>query len=258
LVEEAGRGNKQRAREIQQLIDRTDALLADLEAGKKVNAAQALEDMNRQLGRAGRQDYAAHVPLYDPVTRARVLRKLAELTQPMEKYPGGTEARRRLLRKVASLDSMDLVQSERATGGENLEQAQARRRKFIEAVEQGRYGKEYKRLFDEARGAEDWPRTPDGDPWELDHQIELWQSGRDDLSNIIALDPRLHRLKNQAMEVIRRMFRDANRVEGEQTDVYGEIEELCAAASPSRCRITGPGHTWPGRSRACSLRPTTI
>jgi hypothetical protein len=214
-IEEA-RG--QRARDVQELIDRTDALLADLKAGKEVNTAQALEDMQRQLGRAGRQDYVVHVPLHDETYRAQVRRDLESLTEGMENYPGGDAARVRLLDKFDSLDQMDLVQSPRAAGGENLVDTQPMREAFTNAVEAGKLGEEYRQAFDEARGQNDWPHTPDGRPWELDHIIELWQSGRDDLTNIIALDPRLHALKTRALEIFRRKYRDANRVEGAQTD----------------------------------------
>jgi hypothetical protein len=175
--------------------------------------------MERQLGRAGERNYRVRVDMTDPAVRAQVLRDIETLTADWEHYPGGAEARRRLLDAMASLDELTLVQSPRATGGENLARTTQLREDFTKAVARGELlDDEYRQAFDETRRRGEWPHTPDGRPWELDHIIELWQSGRDDLTNIVALDPRLHALKTRAMEIFRRKYRDANIIEGEQTE----------------------------------------
>jgi hypothetical protein len=232
LVARAEEARGQRRRDIQELIDRTDGLLAEQKAGKPVNAAQAVEEMGQQLGRAGEQHFAVHVPMYDENVRAEVRKKIEALTAKMENYPGGELARAQLLMKLAALGQMDLVQSPRATGGENLVDTARMRERFKKYVEQGKLGDAYRDAFDQAKGARDWPETPDGRPWELDHTIELWQSGPDDLTNVIALDPRLHSLKTEAMEKFRREYRDKTLTEstgeGPQTraqDVEKDVRE---------------------------------
>ena len=91
----------------------------------------------------------------------------------------------------------------------------------LQAVEHGRYPPEYVAEFRRAQeGSPDgWPRTPDGRAWEVDHVLELWTQGGDDVSNYMALDPRLHDVKSEALTRFREQFRESLRVEDEQVDI---------------------------------------
>jgi hypothetical protein len=80
-------------------------------------------------------------------------------------------------------------------------------RRVLEALAAGKYPPEYAAEFYRAMSDDGWPRAPDGRAWEVDHVIELWAGGADDISNYMALDPRLHKLKSQILTDFRNQYR---------------------------------------------------
>ena len=62
-----------------------------------------------------------------------------------------------------------------------------------------------------------WPTDDLGVAWQVDHVVELWMGGADDVTNFLAIPVRTHTDKNAMMGTFRRDFR-GRAVEGESVD----------------------------------------
>ena len=136
----------------------------------------------------------------------------------------GQEVLARLLKHLGATDFLFLGQSPRS-GARSQELETNLQGAVKEAVKAGRYPDWYKAAFEEGvklgekHGRKDgWPTDDAGVAWEVDHVVELWMGGADDVSNFLAIPKRTHNDKNAMMGKFRDQFRGRT-IPGEETDV---------------------------------------
>jgi hypothetical protein len=206
--------------ELDSLIQQADALAQRMRADPGLDARLSYDALRRQAERAGVQEYAVDIPLTDEALRAQVDEYFLDATAEFERYPGGDLLRQRFMQLLRSMDALSLTQSPRQ-GGRAVADTAAMRADVLRAMAAGHYPPEYVAEFNHAAEgtADGWPRTPDGRAWEVDHVMELWSGGADDMTNYLALDPRLHDLKSEILSTFRDLFRERLRVMDDQVDV---------------------------------------
>lgn len=136
----------------------------------------------------------------------------------------GQEVLSRLISHLEAVDLLVLGQSPRsASRGKDLDPDLQGAVKA--AVKAGRFPDWYLAEFEKAvavgekHGRKDgWPTDDLGVAWQVDHVVELWMGGADDVTNFLAIPVRTHTDKNAMMGTFRRDFR-GRAVEGESVDV---------------------------------------
>lgn len=162
--------------------------------------------------------------LRDPVLRKQTVDWFTANAAKLTTDSIGELVLKRLVEHLGSTDLLVLGQSPRsAARGQGLESDLQGAVKA--AVKGGRFPDWYLAEFAKGvdRGREDgrtdgWPNDEVGVAWEVDHVIELWLSGADDVSNFLAIPKRVHNDKNAMMAKFRAEYR-ARAVAGESTDV---------------------------------------
>lgn len=177
-----------------------------LVADPKADARMTLAAVKEQLARMDRADETLHIPLTDATDKAMVINDFRRRTAPLLGYPGGEHLVNKMLELLATSDELVLGQSPRSSG-KGAAATSTMQRRVLEALAAGKYPPEYAAEFYRAMSDDGWPRAPDGRAWEVDHVIELWAGGADDISNYMALDPRLHKLKSQILTDFRNQYR---------------------------------------------------
>lgn len=219
--------------ELDRLIGESERLQARMQAepseeGRPYDPRDAFDILRLQAARAGVQDYAIEMPLHDEVLRGRVEEYFRDATAQFRDLPGGDVLRDRFLELLGETDTLTLTQSPRQAGA-RIADTPEMRREVLRGIEEGRYPPEYVAEFTSAQrdSPDGWPRTPDGRAWEVDHVIELWAGGPDDIRNYLALDPRLHDIKSEVLTQFRLRFRDQLRRHDEALDIreVGDIDD---------------------------------
>ncbi len=185
------------------------------------DARSTVESIIRDSRKVGAESYDVYLPLQDPVTFAKIFEWLARETLPLLERPGGEFLRREILDQLSTASELVMRQSPRQAGLDVNTTARMRRI-VMDGIAEGRYSADFVDAWVKAGGRRAWPRTPNGDAWQIDHVFELWHGGGDELHNYLPLDPRLHEMKTEILGRFRAEFRDANKVEGEQVEVYLE------------------------------------
>jgi hypothetical protein len=208
------------AAELRELAPECANLETRMQADPELDARLEYDSLRRRAGRAMREDYAVDVPMTDPVTKAEVMAYFQEATRRLLAYPGGETLRARYLELLNAADGVTLTQSPRQAGTPAAS-TNRMRQAVLDGIHAGHYPPEYVHAFETAAAGHDdgWPRTPQGEAWEVDHVLELWTGGADDVSNYLAIDPRLHNIKSEILTEFRARFRSRLQEPGEQTDI---------------------------------------
>ena len=204
------------ADELNRIADAAEALAARAAAHPGTDVRNAFDILQQQLRRATRQDFELVEDLTDPARRAAVLEWFDRHLTPLEADPVG-ELLANAFRAHLEIDDMLVLQQSPRSAGTPVAQTEAMRRQVRDAVAANRWP-EYTALFEAAarddprsdlreRSRRAWPHTPDGRAWQVDHVVELWLGGADDMTNYVAVPPAVHELKTQILADYRREFR---------------------------------------------------
>jgi hypothetical protein len=195
---------------------------------------KALQGKHAVKSQAG---YEVYINLDDEPTRAHVTEWLERETTELLPYPGGSWLQSEILGQVAESSEMYLRQSQRSAKMP-LKASATMRKAVLEGIAGGHYDDEYVEYFRHACAGSDWPRDDQGKRWPVDHVMELWQEGEDDIENYMPLDTDLHRVKTEILERFRETFREnslneAKRDDDEKDDDEKDEESEGASAARS-------------------------